>query len=746
MVTSRTLLAFAYISDRFSQTGDIGDGLLKLFAPVIAKRAGRRFVPEEFAADVLEMYDIEMHPYVAEDFAPRLAAAGYLIETANFAQNAAYENGEFEIPEPPISLQSIDELLDRFADAADSLLKQNSVEIPRATLKSGLLDRLVQPDFLGLMVRPDRASMGPRTVSLKASAPAHAAPADAERLRLDYLSARFILDCNASNQTDFDLLLAISSGALATEVVLSLQHPPGIGDDFEGINLVLDGPLVMDALGLGQDGPVKYAKLLIDAIKRAKAVPVVSEHIVEEIEGAIRSPLENFERGQEVHGPLGRKLLKNSAFASYLRSILKKLPELIGGLGINMLPFSEYERLRLRTVFTETNEERLSDSIGIYNAVESKMRDARSIADVLRIRGQATATSISDCGTVFVTRNTRLARLSRNFLIREGLISREYFSPCITDRYAAGLLWITQGGGGNQLSRERLIANCTAAVMPRRDVITKMHKFLMDVNPAMAERFDALMTNERAEHFLMDRTIADVDLIQESNLEQIYRDVELIAGHRVAVSKDSEIAVLKSTHAAELDRAQESHSTELTDANERAAEKLRQEAARTLELEARFLEERRRAESAEKAARHLRECDKARTMDLLKRCFNVGQDAAKQAKIRIAGIMVVIAVALGLATRFIPDLATSPKLVIYSTVALIVLSQIFSVLNYFVFPDVALARYVVRCRDNALRQCAIDLNVQAVLADSEIDWRTGRIRDRRAGSSELSRITQTNEG
>lgn len=99
MVSSRNLLAFAYISDRFSQSGDIGDGLLKLFAPVIAKRAGQRFSPETFATDVLEMYDIEMHPYVAEDFAPRLAAAGYLVETANFAQNAAYENGHFEIPE-----------------------------------------------------------------------------------------------------------------------------------------------------------------------------------------------------------------------------------------------------------------------------------------------------------------------------------------------------------------------------------------------------------------------------------------------------------------------------------------------------------------------------------------------------------------------------------------------------------------------------------------------------------------------
>ena len=730
MVTPRTLLAFAYISDRFEKTGDLGEGLLRFFAPVIAKRAGKRFVPEQFATDVLEMYDIDMHPYVAEGFAPRLAAAGYLVETLNFNDSVAYENGKFELPESPIPLEILEALLDRFADAANILLRQNDAEMPRATLKSGLLDRLVQPDFLGLMVRPDRASLGPRTVSLKHDSTAHA-PADAERLRLDYLSARFILDCNTSNPADFDLLLAFSSGALATEVALTLQHPPGIGDDFDGIDMVLDGPLVMDALGLGQDGPVKYAKLLIESIKRAKATPVVFQHIVEEIEGAIRTPLENFERGQEVYGPLGRKLIKNSAFGSYLRSILKKLPDLIQELGIELLPYSDFERLQARTIFTETNEERLSESIGMYSAVDSKLRDARSVADVIRIRAKAKGSSISDCGIVFVTRNTRLAKLSRLFLIREGLMNREYFSPCITDRYAAGLLWITQGGGGNQLSRERLIANCTAAVMPRRDVITKMHKFLSDTNPAMAERFDALMTNERAEHFLMDRTIADVDLIKEDNLEQIYRDVELVAGARVAAVKDEEITGLKSGHVAEIARTRDAHEAALREANERSSERLRKETTRTLELEAQLLDEQRRTELATSAANELRAAEDQRISNLLQLCLNAGRAAAKMARIVVGVSMAIAAIILGLASQFVPNVASSPQHQVLLTIILIVVSQLFSVLNYFVFPDAALARFVSRRRDDAAVERARELGVQTIFQTSveagEVDWKIGRI-------------------
>jgi VIT1/CCC1 family predicted Fe2+/Mn2+ transporter len=670
------------------------------------------------------MYDIEMHPYVAEDLAPRLAAAGYLIETAHVAEGATYENGSVQLPDLPISEQTLDALLSRFADFADNLLRSNGIEIPRPKLKSGLLDRLVQTDFLGLMVRPDRASVGPRTMSLKADPLATERPEDVERLHLDYLSARFLLDCNESNRADFDLIVAISSGALATEVVLSLQHPPGAGDDFEGLQVVLDGPLVMDALGLGQDGPVKYAKLLIDSIKRAKGTPVLFQHTIDEIEGAIRTPLENHERGLEVYGPLGRKLLKNSAFASYLRTILGKLPTLIANLEVPVLPFSDGDRATTRAFFTETQEDRLAASIGMYHLVDSKLRDARSVADILRIRGSARAKSIRDSGIIFVTRNNRLARLSRKFLIREGLAAREYFPPCITDRYLAGLLWITQGGGGTQLSRERLIANCTAAVIPRRDVVTKMHKFLSDTSPPMAARFEALMTNERAEHFLMDRTLADVTLITDKNLEQIYQDVETIAGERVAAEKDAVIADLETRHQAELEQNRDTWSAELDRISARSADQIREETTRSLELEAQLQQVRRRADDAERAAEQLQATESTRIVGLLKKCREAGLNAAKWARIRVAIVILGIAIVLGLSVHFVPAFIGSLSAQAVATVLLIVVGQAFSVLNYMVFPDAALAAYVKRRRDEAAFQRARDLDVEASFLDQKIDWRS----------------------
>jgi len=51
MQMSSALLTFAYIAEHFAQTGDLVIGLLERFTPV-AKRAGRKIVSEQFAADV----------------------------------------------------------------------------------------------------------------------------------------------------------------------------------------------------------------------------------------------------------------------------------------------------------------------------------------------------------------------------------------------------------------------------------------------------------------------------------------------------------------------------------------------------------------------------------------------------------------------------------------------------------------------------------------------------------------------
>ena len=92
MRSPRTVIAFAYVHDQFTKTNDIAVGLIPLFAPIISARAGKPFDPMQFVRDVKTLYDLDMHPYVAEELAPSLAQHGYLIAERRVGSTPQYVN------------------------------------------------------------------------------------------------------------------------------------------------------------------------------------------------------------------------------------------------------------------------------------------------------------------------------------------------------------------------------------------------------------------------------------------------------------------------------------------------------------------------------------------------------------------------------------------------------------------------------------------------------------------------------
>ena len=553
MRPTRALTTFAYVADEFARTNDIAQGLVPLFAPLISRRAGTPFDPAQFAQDVKATYDLKLHPFVAEEFAPSLAVRGYL--DADRQPGAIhYTNLDCELPEPPIHENQLLELVDGFRSFSEARLIKTGSEVQAKQLETAFFDRLVQPDFLGLLLRPDRPAPDPKILTLRGSEQKHRDEAPNLEQQLDYLVASYILHVNRDEPDLFDSIVAAASGALVAEVVLDLQHPVGDAQPMIGIDVAIDSPLVLDALELGHDGATPYAVALIEQVKKAGARPIVFADTIQEIHGALTGPLQNYDRRAETYGPLGRRLRTNSAVAAYVRSVIPKLRDLIQDhLGVDIVEVSAVDRARNRIYFTEAHESQMANELGSYERDAARLHDARVVADVLRLRGGERVTIIGNAKVVFVTRNGRLVRRSRRYLADHSLVAHDYFPPCISDRHLAGLLWISIGGGGDTLPRLRLVANCSAAVMPRRDLVSRMHRFFEDLNPTMEKHFQALMTNERAEHFLMDRTLSDVAVVTQDNYEEIYRDIEEVAAERVSKRKDSEIALLKSEHMQEIE-------------------------------------------------------------------------------------------------------------------------------------------------------------------------------------------------
>lgn len=72
MHATRPLIAFAFLADKFDQTGDIVQGLMPLFEPLVRARAGQPFNPAELAKALSDYYGMNVHPWAIEDWIRRL--------------------------------------------------------------------------------------------------------------------------------------------------------------------------------------------------------------------------------------------------------------------------------------------------------------------------------------------------------------------------------------------------------------------------------------------------------------------------------------------------------------------------------------------------------------------------------------------------------------------------------------------------------------------------------------------------
>lgn len=747
MQLTRPLIAFAFLAEKFEQTGDIAQGLMPLFAPIIREHEGKEFSASSFATGISEYYGIKVHPWAVEDWLGRLEKEG-LVEKIGITSGVfSYRYVKSPDESKPIDERDIRGLLDAFLAHANKKLTDHGLSIPKETIEKGFVDRLVRMEFLNIILKPDTAKELPTystsTLRLPKS-PEEALERERQdrEARLDFLCADFILNTSNENLQLFEMLLQIACGALVAEVILDFQVPAQ-KVELKSLTIYLDAPFIMDLLDLSYAENVKYSGELFRQLKETAARVAVFPHSLDEIRGAIKAPLDRFEHGEPVTGPTGTRL-HSSAFRAYARSILGGREPEMKSLGIDIAGTSTFKSAQSLQSFAETEEEELSQRIGFYENASAKLRDAGSIANIIRLRQRADIPmqNLAASRAIFLTRNSRLANLSATFLIGRGVIGERSVPPCITDRYMAGLLWISQGGKGKELSRYRLLANCASAVSPRRDVLKRMHGFLSQVDEVKARHFQALMTNNKAAHYLMSKALGDATLVTKDNFEDVYEEVQRIAAEKVTKEKDQEIEKLHveygqivKTKEEELQSTKNALQTKLSQTDMDAAQAVQkaQNEAYTadeerLKTQLQVREEQRRADALKQKVESLQaEVDRKNRHSLLL-AVRDAKKAQLFAQLKVTAWFVVISVVLACITMFAPiffgQKSLGTTLALFLTIAL---GGVFTALQFWVFPERLFGAYVTRQRDATLVRKARELEVADIVDSYRINWDLGTI-------------------
>lgn len=523
---SKELAAFAYVQEEYTKTGDIIAGIIPIFSPIIHECAGQVFNPTAFAEKVRLTYDIGMRPIVAEGLIPKLVDAGLLAESKPSEHVSIYRCVEGPKIQMSNTEQLVDDLLEEFCRFADEALRVHQIIISKEELWDGFLQRLLEMKFVHSS-NGATESIKQADVENSSNEEPEASKKEQREMVLDVLSAEYIANLAEGNPARFEFMERMVAGALIADVVLTLQQPAA-DTRLNKLTVVIDSPLIMDALDLNTIEQAKYAQDLIDLLDKSKVKLIIFKHLIEEIKNNIRATLNAHLQGQHPYGPLANRFQSNPIHVTYARAVLDGTEDFISNLNITVEDADKFNSPEYLSYCPEEVLDSLRNCLNpLFDKVERRTRDATSVASVMRMRkGNRSQASVTESEYVMVTRNISVMASTNKCVIAKGLISVDDVPPCISDRQLACVLWLCLGGSDNKLTREKLLANCIDALYPRPNLLSTIRMFLEKIDTKKADIFEALMKDQRAQRCLIHKTHGDASMVSLDNVEELFEEVK----------------------------------------------------------------------------------------------------------------------------------------------------------------------------------------------------------------------------
>lgn len=565
MARSRSLVTFAFVHDAL-KSGDIVSGLMPLLAPVIKKRYGKVFDPKVFAQDINDYYGLVIHHYVAEDWTQRLAKAGLITPVPGAKEDyASYICTDPVIDEVSVAEADLNKILNSFESYAAELFSEVDLELPsRDSLEAMFIERIKDMSFENIASKPDSLQQKPNTLSLTKLVQPEDSKAKIEQA-LDVVTASFVLDLQEKSPEDFKLIMEITAGVLASEVVLSFRSPPRRGQNFKSKIIILDSPLVLDYLNLGGIEDHGFAKSLIEDLASEGATVSTYSHNVDELIDILTAAKHNMGDKFQLSGSVGMRLLTDRNAFIRLNAVLGNPYAKVKQAGIQIIDTNSIDRPYLRH-FDKNAEQDLLGSIRPFSRsrIESRVFDAASIASMIRyLFGKRPRGNLMAYEKLFVTKNSGLANAAAKYMKNIHAIAEDSDPPILTDRMAAGIVWLAKGGEGTDIPLKKLVANCTSAVRLRKDVITKMHGVLQNTSPDEAKVFEALIEEDRCGYYLMRHSLGAAELVTDANALDLLERVKRATAERVIQEAEAKAISLLQGQRLEYEQKLEAAATAL---------------------------------------------------------------------------------------------------------------------------------------------------------------------------------------
>jgi hypothetical protein len=579
-VTRHALRVYAALSGlKSDKDGDVLDALIPFLEPVLAAMNGTIFDGGLLALGVEKIYGWRFNRDVADGFAGRLLAKGYLerktgnILLVSFAGTDKDNSDDIEIS------QILDRVVDDFEQFPPKLTDLFQFSVDRERLKDILIRFLVSFDAFteeAFAAHVERMKLGIQTKAVLNQLDEGGRALSKED---QYLCARFVHHLIKDKPEFVPHLSRLASIGLLTEVVEDFLKPTAEAKRSD-LTLILDTSVALDLLGLSGREAKADIENIIGSLRgigcSVIVLPVSGEEMSRNLETMLAQTLPN------RHGPTHSAMQKREITEDFVRSVMRDPERALNQIGVTMRPIDLTTTPSQVKFFDQPTYEDFFSGIGWKrDSIDAREHDATCAAITMRLRAGHKSSDPLNSKFVFVTTNPLFVKYARDFCRRNRMIGDRQTPPVIIQRELAMIAWLRtgllSGRKANQIDipRSHLIASCERVLRPRREVLKTVHDKLKEFSPEKAQQYELLLADQRSVERLMDETLGLERLASTANPEALLEEMRTATAIEITTDYERKLRATAQRHGQEKKEMREASAAELAEAR---AELARREA------------------------------------------------------------------------------------------------------------------------------------------------------------------------
>ncbi|MCP1558835.1 UNVERIFIED_ORG: hypothetical protein M2438_002925 [Methylobacterium sp. SuP10 SLI 274] len=582
IVTRHALRVYATLSGlKPDQGGDVIDALIPFMEPILELMHGKVFDPDLLALGVRRLYGWRFNRDVAEQFAGRLLAKGYLKRAARnvfvvqFEPRPEARDGQIEIA------TILERVTDEFESFPPKVTDLFQFDLGREELKEVLIRFLVSLDAYteeAFVQQVERMKLDLSHRTLLDQLDEGGEPLTAESR---YLCARFVKHLVKQKPEFVPHLARLASIALLTEVVEDFIKPtaPVTRSD---LTLVLDAPVALNLLGLSGAEAQRDIGNVVESLRALGCSFVAFPVSCEEMSRNLASMLAN--SPPDRHGPTHDAMRKGEVAEDFVRSVMNNPERALQAVGVTVRPIDLHNfPSGARHFDRDTYEDFLGGIMWKHGSIDAREHDATCAALTMRLRSGVRSADPLTAKFAFVTTNAMFVRYAREFCRKNRMINERQVPPVLLQRELSTTAWLRTGltGAADELRREiprsHLIASCERVLRPRQEVVRAVHDRLKEFAPEKTVQYELLLADQRSVQRLMDETLNVERLVTPDSAEKLLDEMRRATAEDVQEEYGRKLRQQAQRHGKQKKEMEEQAAANLSAEREAAAASLRAE-------------------------------------------------------------------------------------------------------------------------------------------------------------------------